>query len=1159
MTTYSISLDDVDLALLPLPLRTHSYNFLKKEIYQFQVMKTATSEVTAPEPPILYTCHICAIEVPAAFASEHAASQKHQANVRIASVAAERMRAFISALPPTYATKPCARFCVNCSKEADEDHEKTNEHRVAVMLDSLLWDLMKAYVQDHNESKYNEIHSKQTNVNNNSKINEQQDEVNTNQIEGNDKNNDDLDDNNSQPMEVIEDIVEQEGKVLEKNCEVNDNTEKSSEDKVTVNIAENIDIDNKTEEKTSKEHILRHENDHYGEELRNFINDKHSFEYKELVKISIKLNDYIINNIDSDHYHSYDRTCDDGSLHCIVCDCVLNDKDAEDHKYDLEHVRRVANLGNDGHYIRQINEFYSHCILCNLKIQNIDLESHSQSATHNVKEYLYTNTRSGIIKEHREAEVCNVKLEALSENEELDYYEEYSKNYSLDEYFIVGVDDNSEEYSENGEADDSMEKYCENNELKMLFEEHSEDEELEDNLEEHSENEEPNDNLQEYCNHEKCNACLKELVEEYSEDEDPDNNAKEYSETEELGDNEEDYSDNEEPIHNLEQYSENEPHDRLGSYREQENHNDNDELSDNLDEHNIKEESDDNSKDYSENEKLNYNLETCNENEAFDNNSKEYNENEDSEGSWEDELIDIVKLTDGITNNIMAKIEQLTTEPEEDKIESKQEEMKKNIVKYDSQQYAEELRKYIDDKDSFEFKETYIMAQIKIKDSILKTYSDRFHGYNRLSDKGTIKCMVCDTVFDEEYGEDHKFDSKHMRKIANLGEDGHYIREINETHSHCILCNLKIENVHVATHKELFSHTFGKKLFTRSATTKVIEDVIARDGTDTQHSPSVINQSIKDYESDCHSENHDADQELNVDNVEINQVNISTISADEPNSIQLTKDQNVLVTNNVETVDAKVVIENCTSPYDLIKAGKKFETNDRHEHDTKDYGNELRKFIDSKCYFEFNERSNVIRIMMNDEIISIYSDHFHSFDRTYYGGRLNCIVCECILNFEEAEAHKYDSKHMRRVVDLGNDQHYLRKIDESYRHCILCNLKIKNENLDKHKRVLLHTIKKDLYTSKTEKRKKEDTTGKPDNEIQDGDPVSNEKNVTNAVGAIKKIDTIVGTKIDHPYEVTATGTLRCMVCDCKVPNCAQNREEHVRGFRHRNLIWHRYA
>ncbi|XP_063630765.1 protein PF3D7_1417600-like [Cydia splendana] len=1147
MTTYSISLDDVDLALLP--LRTHSYNnFLKKDIYQFQVMKTVSSE--APEPPIFYTCHICAIEVPAAFASEHAASQKHQANVRIASVAAERMRAFISTLPPTHATKPCARFCVNCSKEAGEDHEKTNEHRAAVMLDSLLWDLMKAYVQDHDESKCNsEIHVKQTNVSNNSKINDhKQDEVNTNQIKGNDKNNNDLDDNNSQPMELIEEIVEQEGKLVEKICELNDNSGNSSEDNMIVNVIENIDMNNKIEEKTSKEHILIHEKDDYGEELRKFINDKSSFEYKELVKISIKLNDYIINNIDSDHYHSYDRTCDDGSLNCIVCDCVLNDKDAEAHKYDLEHVRRVANLGNDGHYIREINEFYSHCILCNLKIQNIDLESHKQSATHNVKEYLYTNTRSGIIKEHREA-VCNVKLEELSDNdnnEELGLNEAYSEHYSLEEYFIFSFDDNSEEYSENEETDDSLEKYCENNELKMLFEEHSEDEELEHNPEEHIENEKPsnkleapcensNDYLEQYCKHEESNACLVEYntkepvgnFKENSENEKPEDNTEEYSENEEI-DEEGNCRDNEEPIHNMEKNCENEG---LNNY--------------NPNKRNIEEEPDDNSKD-------------CSDNEEFDYNSKEYSENEESEDNWKDLSDNLDKLTDDITNNIMVKIEQLTTEPKEYKIGIKREEIKKNIVKYDSQKYAEELRKYIDDKDSFEFKETYIMAQIKIKDSILKTYSDHFHGYNRLSDKGTIKCMVCDSVFDEEHGDDHKFDSKHMRKIANLGEDGHYIREINETHSHCILCNLKIENINVATHKELFSHKFGKRLFTRSATTNVIEDVIARDGTEIQHSPSVINQSFKDCESNCHTENHDADQELKVENDEINQVNTSTTSTDELNSIQSTKDQNVLVTNNdVETVAAKVAIENCTSPYDLIKAVNNFETNNHH--DIKDYGNELRQFIDSKCNFEFNERSNVIRIMMNDEIISIYSDHFHSFDRTYYGRRLNCIVCDCILEFEEAEQHKYDPKHMRRVVNLGNDQHYLRKIDESHSHCILCNLKIKNENLDKHKRVLLHTIKKDLYTSKTENTKKEVEIEKPDSEIQDGDRVSKEKNITNAVGPIKTIDTIVGIKIEHPYEVTATGTLRCMVCDCQVPNGVQNREEHVRGLRHRNLIWHRYA
>ncbi|XP_063391739.1 1-phosphatidylinositol 3-phosphate 5-kinase-like [Cydia fagiglandana] len=357
MTTYSISLDDVDLALLP--LRSHSYNnFLKKEHYQFQVMKSV------PECATQYTCHICAIQVPVAFAYEHAASVKHQANVRIASVAAERMRAFISALPPPF-VKPAGRFCANCAIEVDEGHEKTKEHRNAAMLDNLLKDLMKVYVQDEDEEIFDSNNNKTCENNDSGKINEFNNDVSCEKAGGDNRNNAIANrTKNNQPTEVIDEGTYEEDHT-EENSETGDKIEECSENEECTNETEyneslnsdtskNITNKSTAEKATNVNYIER-----YQEELREFLDENDDFEYQESIQINIKFNEYKLRNIGSEHLHSYEKKLFSDKIKCIVCDCVLDYEEAEDHKYDFDHICRIANFGNDGHFVREISTFIS--------------------------------------------------------------------------------------------------------------------------------------------------------------------------------------------------------------------------------------------------------------------------------------------------------------------------------------------------------------------------------------------------------------------------------------------------------------------------------------------------------------------------------------------------------------------------------------------------------------------------------------------------------------------------------------------------------------------------------------------------------------------------------------------------------------------------------
>ncbi|XP_063544965.1 uncharacterized protein LOC134753124 isoform X2 [Cydia strobilella] len=412
MTTYSISLDDVDLALLPLP--THSYNnFLKKKHYEFHMMKSV------PESATQYTCHICAIEVPVAFAYEHAASGKHQANVRIASVAAERMRAFISALPPPFA-KPPGRFCTNCAIEVGEGHEKTKEHRNAAMLDNLLWDLMKVYVHDEDKEIFD--NNKTCENNDSGKINEFKNDVSFEKAGGDNINNVMVDKctKNNQPTEVIDEVTDVEDQI-EDNSETTDMTEECKEDEeLSTNETEynqslNSDTSkNNAEESTAEKATNVNCIEHYEETLRQFLNENDYFEYQESIKISIKLNEYSLINIDSDNFHSYDKVYFSDNKKCIVCDCLLDYEEAEIHKYDFEHLCIIANFGNDGHYI---DELYSHCILCNRKIENIEMETHKQNPWHKMCMSMYTNTHS-IADKKKKVEITEEKVNESQHRQE---------------------------------------------------------------------------------------------------------------------------------------------------------------------------------------------------------------------------------------------------------------------------------------------------------------------------------------------------------------------------------------------------------------------------------------------------------------------------------------------------------------------------------------------------------------------------------------------------------------------------------------------------------------------------------------------------------------------------------------------------------------------
>ncbi|XP_063391934.1 uncharacterized protein LOC134677409 [Cydia fagiglandana] len=382
MTTYSISLDEVDLALLP--LRAHKYNdFLKKEHYQFQVNKT--EEVEELEPTIYYKCHICALDVPAAYAHEHTTSLKHRANARIARVATQRTRKLISALPPPHAPQT-ARFCANCSTIVQRNHEKTKEHRVAVMHDKLLWELMSAYVgddcndedsdfSDTDESAEENASSRHYNgiatwneVNNNKE--EKQKKYDSLSIETDKKEIDKMADNEVEKQNNNNKPLDNKTKTIEV---TNIDTRKPESSKS--NGITNIETETNKSIDTNKEPI---QTTAKNEEISS-PKPQDKIDYVEFVS---KNNKTV--KVFSDHYHSFTRKGE--SISCKVCGIVFNSEEVDSHMFSLKHLNKMPSTLINEHCVRTIDDVFSHCILCNTMIKHTNLAKHYLTVGHSQKE-----------------------------------------------------------------------------------------------------------------------------------------------------------------------------------------------------------------------------------------------------------------------------------------------------------------------------------------------------------------------------------------------------------------------------------------------------------------------------------------------------------------------------------------------------------------------------------------------------------------------------------------------------------------------------------------------------------------------------------------------------------------------------------------------------
>ncbi|XP_063373863.1 uncharacterized protein LOC134661646 [Cydia amplana] len=117
---------------------------------------------------------------------------------------------------------------------------------------------------------------------------------------------------------------------------------------------------------------------------------------------------------------------------------------------------------------------------------------------------------------------------------------------------------------------------------------------------------------------------------------------------------------------------------------------------------------------------------------------------------------------------------------------------------------------------------------------------------------------------------------------------------------------------------------------------------------------------------------------------------------------------------------------------------------------------------------------------------------------------------------------------------------YVRKVNEAYSNCILCNQNINNLNVTKHKQSHHHNLRK-TNNIRSGKPKEAPTTER------------NNENTSKTTTTERNDKNNVTVDVNEPYE-EIKGELRCLVCECRVPKDVRNREDHLKGFRHLNNL-----
>ncbi|XP_045783463.1 uncharacterized protein LOC123879662 isoform X2 [Maniola jurtina] len=341
-----------------------------------------------------------------------------------------------------------------------------------------------------------------------------------------------------------------------------------------------------------------------------------------------------------------------------------------------------------------------------------------------------------------------------------------------------------------------------------------------------------------------------------------------------------------------------------------------------------------------------------------------------------------------------------------------------------------------------------------IDGSVVQVREDNFHGFNRNGNKHIIQCYVCNKIFKEKSIEKHKMSEKHIYYMTVPLKDKHCARQIDDSLSHCVLCNT------ITEYSDL--HSLCDKDHEGNLKDALISDKLVEDNLYSRK------ESQKDTVLKDSKETEENDNEW----------------------IEVTKRKGrVDIEKSVPTIDSQAssVASNqffCTACNEYISTFRR----SRHYTTAKHVSNSKYKYHYLTTEIENELFCRICDVKITNDKKHVYGmAHIKKYNqilavnkiKQLEGNVIFCEPCDQVILFKHELTHINKKSHQARCFggayspseDEENEKEY-EKMAIDYYHCDVCNVKVPNyeRNIQEHMKGRSHSanVKKTNPTSDTD-------------------------------------------------------------------------------------------
>ncbi|CAH2242095.1 jg26226 [Pararge aegeria aegeria] len=335
-----------------------------------------------------------------------------------------------------------------------------------------------------------------------------------------------------------------------------------------------------------------------------------------------------------------------------------------------------------------------------------------------------------------------------------------------------------------------------------------------------------------------------------------------------------------------------------------------------------------------------------------------------------------------------------------------------------------------------------------IDGSVVKVREENFLGFNRVGKK-LMQCFACKEIFKEKMLEKHKMSEKHIQYMIAPLKDKHCARQINESLTHCLICNTITENSDL--------HSLCDKDHWKYLKEALISDKLVEELPSCKESHFYWDKPFKD---------------LNLDKYN----NINMIS--NANEIQKTYINNEEKWSifDMESIQTKRIQEPSVMPNKLFcTACNEYISSFRKHNKTKKHVFHVNS--KSKHHYLMRVTENALKCIVcdvkvtdNDEYILkhvLENDHSQKYNQLLKDNKMKrvnkdifyCKVCDEIILFKNELIHMnakshlakcFTDEHMFKADDKNSDDDV--KVSTEYYYCNVCDVKVPNygHNIEEH-------------------------------------------------------------------------------------------------------------